>query len=110
MDIQNNKVTAYIKKYKTKAAIISFSVLFLLYFLFYHHGIIKRISVEKELKMTYTELEANRKTTDSLKRIIFKLKTDSLEMERIARENYGMIKPQEEVYYIKHKKDTSTKK
>jgi len=42
---------------------------------------------------------------DSLKKRIEFLKTDSLEIERIAREYYGMTKPQEKLYIFKKRKN-----
>jgi cell division protein FtsB len=50
------------------------------------------------------EIVSQKKTTDSMQITIDKLENDMLEIEKIAREKYGMSKKNEEVYYIKPKK------
>ena len=53
-----------------------------------------------DLKEKITEKQ---KLNDSLKARIKVLTRDSTELERLARENYGMIKPGERVYIILEK-------
>ncbi len=72
--------------------------------LFSDYGIISRISLENELHNNENKIAIEKQTEDSLKKIINSLQTDSLEIEKIARENYGMVKPNEEVFHVKKEK------
>ncbi len=99
-----NKLINFIKNNKRKTIFISAICLFVLYFIFSDYGLIKRISLSSQLSNKMEEIQSYQQETDSLKTIIHKLKTDSLEIERIGREKYGMTKSKEEVYYIKTKK------
>ncbi len=111
MKLSYNKIFNIIQKNKVKSALILLAILFLYSFIFSDYGLMERFSLEIKLKETKKEVKENKKTSDSLKKIIFKLKTDSLEIERIAREQYGMIKDGEEIFYIKTNKiDTNKNK
>ncbi|MFN8361869.1 MAG: septum formation initiator family protein [Candidatus Kapaibacterium sp.] len=72
--------------------------------LFTNHGVVKRIELEMRQKTIEREIVRQRIVTDSLLRHIRILETDTLEIERLARQNYGMIKPGEVVYFIEGKK------
>ena len=50
------------------------------------------------------DIERQHLVSDSLLRHIRILETDTLEIERLARQNFGMIKPGEEVYFTDKKK------
>lgn len=68
--------------------------------LFSNYGVITRLSLMSEtekLEQTMTELRA---TSDSLRRQVRILESDSTEIERLARERYGYIRPNEEVFII----------
>ena len=66
------------------------------------HSQIKSTKKLYELRKEKQELiNINKQTTDSLQLIINQLQSDSLEIERISREKYGMTKENEEVFYIK---------
>lgn len=90
------------KRIKWLVGIAFFSVLF--FILFSDHGLIKRFSLEAEKSNLSKRIQQEYKTKDSLNSIIKKLRNDTLEIERIAREKYGMVKSGEEVYYIKSDK------
>lgn len=102
MDFKN-KLFQSVRINKKKYILIAVVLLFTFYFIFSDYGLIKRFSLELELKSKNKEVEACKTTKDSLNKIIYKLQTDSLEIERIAREKYGMTKDNEEVYYIETK-------
>lgn len=70
--------------------------------LFSNYGIVTRLSLMSEadqLEQTMTALKA---TSDSLRRQVRILESDSTEIERLARERYGYIRPNEEVFIINH--------
>ena len=72
--------------------------------LFTNHGLLKRLQLEMRQQSIDREIERQRLVTDSLLRHIRILETDTLEIERLARQNYGMVKPGEVVYFIEEKK------
>eukprot|EP01107_Rhizomastix_libera_P001843 TRINITY_DN13183_c0_g1_i1.p2 TRINITY_DN13183_c0_g1~~TRINITY_DN13183_c0_g1_i1.p2 ORF type:complete len:107 (+),score=0.12 TRINITY_DN13183_c0_g1_i1:1004-1324(+) len=95
----------FTEKRKSRKLILGFGV-FLLTFLvlfFSDHGIFKRISLEAKRRELVEKYDAEKLKKDSILKVIEKLKTDTLEIERIAREKYGMVKPGEEVFFIKKK-------
>ncbi|MCX6155072.1 MAG: septum formation initiator family protein [Candidatus Kapabacteria bacterium] len=79
----------------------SISCIVLAFLLLSNHGILKRIQLEKDKKIKYQEVNDEKHKTDSLKNLIEKLEKDTLEIERIARTHYGMIRPDEKVFFIK---------
>ncbi len=89
-------------KPKKRAILLFLAIAFAAFFaLFSPYGLFFSIKIEKLKNEKLIKLEKLRKERDSLSLRLKKLKTDSLEIERIAREKYGMIKPGEEVYILK---------
>jgi len=84
--------------------IIMVIIIAVAYFLFSPSGIINRAIQQKK----YTKLQAlsqqEKHINDSLTNRIDQLRNDSLEIERIAREKYGMKKPGEKIYLVPSKK------
>lgn len=69
--------------------------------IFNNYGLLKRAELEIEKKTILNAISTAQAQNDSLRRLIKTLETDTLELERIAREKYGMIKPDEKVYFIR---------
>lgn len=69
-------------------------------FTFGNRGLLKRFSLQSRYNQAYQSLYEERKISDSLQTEIDQLKHDSLEVERIARERFGMARPGEEVYKV----------
>lgn len=70
--------------------------------LFSDHGLIQRMNLQAEqatLDEKFVELRA---VEDSLRSTVAMLQNDSTEIERLARERYGYIKANEDVFIIKH--------
>ncbi len=84
--------------------VLGFVVVFF-FFMFSDHGIYTRFSLESKKTELYESISQEQKNADSLQKIIKKLRTDTLEIERIAREKYGMIKPGEEVFRVSEPKE-----
>jgi len=77
----------------------------LVFYLFTDYGIIskynyiiKRDNLKEKSEKLITEI-------DSIKTLTKQLHADTLEIERLAREKYGMIKPGEKVLFIKQSND-----
>ncbi|MBC8124966.1 MAG: septum formation initiator family protein [Candidatus Kapabacteria bacterium] len=69
--------------------------------LFSPYGVITRLNLASEivgLEKTTTRMRA---TEDSLRKTAVRLQTDSTEIERLARERYGYVRPGEHVFIIK---------
>ena len=64
------------------------------------YGVINMISIHKDKKILMGKISKLKAERDSLTEEIRLLQTDNKEIERIAREQYGMAKPGEKVYKI----------
>ena len=69
--------------------------------LFSKRGVIARAGLEMEKKEVFEDIRQARVQQDSLRTVIRQLQTDTLLIEKLAREKYGMIKPGETVYSVK---------
>jgi cell division protein DivIC len=76
------------------------AILVLYFVLFSDSGVITRFSLESEKTELKEKISKAKKETDSLKHRIDELKTNELEIERVAREKYGMKKKGETIYII----------
>ncbi len=72
-------------------------------FVFSEYGIINRISLELDKQELFEKIGAEQIVKDSLYQRIKTLNNDTLEIERLAREYYGMIKPGEKLFIFKKK-------
>jgi|YNPMSStandDraft_2_1061718.scaffolds.fasta_scaffold03198_2 cell division protein FtsB len=79
-------------------------ILIFIFFVFSDHGIYKRIQLEMNKRELNKKIDIELKRKDSLNQQIKRLLIDTNEIERIAREKYGMIKPGEEVIIIDREK------
>lgn len=69
--------------------------------LFSNYGVIARYKHESTVATLRNQLRVLRATEDSLRSVIQILETDTVELERLARERFGYIRPGEEVFIIK---------
>ncbi|MCX8055162.1 MAG: septum formation initiator family protein [Ignavibacteria bacterium] len=79
-------------------------LLVLLLVVFSDSGLYKRFQLELEKTEMIEKIENEMKRKDSLNTRIKRLLYDTTEIERIAREKYGMTKPNEEVIIIEREK------
>jgi cell division protein FtsB len=70
------------------------------YILFSSRGLFARLSLEWERRTVMERVKAVTLEQDSLRNAIRNLETDTLLIERLARERYGMVKPGEQVFII----------
>jgi len=80
------------------------AILVLYFVLFSDSGIITRFSLESEKAELKEKITKAKMKSDSLKQSIEELKTSDLEIERVAREKYGMKKKGETIYIIEENK------
>ena len=69
-------------------------------FTFGNRGLIKRFSLESRYNDARRELYQDRRMSDSLQQEISHLKNDTLAVEKLARERFGMARPGERVYKV----------
>lgn len=74
--------------------------LILFFMIFSDYGFLTSVKLWWNIGDLKDKITSEQKLNDSLNQRINVLLTDSTEMERIAREHYGMIKPGEKVYII----------
>jgi cell division protein FtsB len=67
--------------------------------------VVKRLRLQWRKADLERQIEIETARRDSLKAEIRKMKHDEYEIEKIAREKYGMIKPGEKVYYLDIEKE-----
>lgn len=90
---------------KTNAFIIfTISIVILSIALFSQSGIINRIILTRKQEELIEQINYEQKIFDSLTKEINRLKTDTLEIEKIAREKYGMKRPGEKIFLVPPKK------
>jgi len=97
-----------LKKIKTfylnnKKKIIWFSILGCIVFLmlFSDFGYLTTIEYHIKKNELQDKINISKKKNDSLKKRIEIITNDSMEIERIAREHYGLIKQNEEIYIVR---------
>lgn len=98
-----DNIRQYLSRTKFKRLyIVGFSFLVVLFvFLFTSHGLLKRAELESQRTKLHSDILIEKQKRDSLKTIIKTLRYDTTEIERIAREKFGMVKDGEEVIYFK---------
>lgn len=75
------------------------------FLLFSNYGLYTRLKLQDQKIEIINNIKAEEKTHDSLKHEIYELKNNNTEIERVAREKYGMIKPGEKVFLIEQNKE-----
>jgi len=72
--------------------------------IFSDHGLLALLKLELKRSNLEQEIQAELIRKDSINNYIIKLKSDTLQIEKIAREKYGMIRPKEQVFFIEELK------
>ena len=70
------------------------------YMLFSRKGIVPRIGLELDKKDLLARIAYDKRQQDSLIFLLKRLEQDTFFMEKIAREQYGMMKPGEKVFLL----------
>ena len=104
------KYKAVIEFFKDKNHIrnIIYSVvifIFVIYALFSSYGIVTTVTLQNKQKNLQKQINNYKIIADSLQEHIRLLKTDTLYIERVAREKYGLVKPNEKVFIIPQEKN-----
>jgi len=77
------------------------TVIVALFVLFSSYGVFTRFGLESDKGALNARIAAERRVEDSLRAEMHQLVSDTTEIERLARENYGYVRHGEEVYIIK---------
>ncbi|MDD3124668.1 MAG: septum formation initiator family protein [Candidatus Kapabacteria bacterium] len=94
-------IVRFVFKYRKFWLIPVFVAFILINFVFSEFGIINIISLKMERSDLRSKILQEKHKCDSLKSRIQCLEQDSTEIERLAREYYGMLKPGESLYLYK---------
>lgn len=97
-----NKISKDSKKRHLFIGTIIFGIL-LFFLIFSNNGLLRRFELEVEKYEIQENILNKKNKLDQSKEEIELLKSDTLEMERIAREKYGYIKEGEKTYILKKK-------
>ena len=71
-----------------------------IYAVFGKKGILQRVELEMENEELRTKLKEEQEKTIMLQKQIDELKSSDKEIEKVAREKYGMLKEGEEIYKV----------
>lgn len=69
-------------------------------FTFGNRGLLKRMELEHQVSVLRAGLYHDRAAGDSLRTEINRFTQDTLAIERLARERYGMVRPGETIYKV----------
>ena len=100
MPDDENIIRHSIKRKKKLIIRVIIIALILFFMIFSDYGFLTSVKLWWNIVDLKDKIATEQKLNDSLESRINVLLTDSLEMERIAREHYGMIKSGEKVYII----------
>ena len=92
-----------VKRHLVIGGVILFVIV--IFFIFTDYGAINKISYLSKRSDLAEKSESLKSDIDSLRTLEKELITDTLSIERLAREKYGMIKPKEKVIFIKKKSE-----
>ncbi len=102
--IKDSILNLFIDKRRTQwFLIICVCFLLLVYVLFSNYGIVTTLKQQNTQRQLITAIESEKRANDSLKKRLKLLKTDTLYIEQVAREKYGLVKPNEKVFIMKDK-------
>lgn len=98
-----NKILEYARKHFSWGKTVL--VVFVIFIVFIdENSCIQRIRYDAEINDLRRQIAAQNDTTDYYNRQIERIKTDRHTVEQIAREQYYMSKPNEDIYIIEPKK------
>ena len=105
MKIDKKKILEFVRKHFSLGK--AFLVVFVIFILFIdENSCIQRVRYDRQINNLRQQIAAQNDTTDYYNRQIERLKTDKNVIEQIAREQYYMSKPSEDIYIIEPKKQT----
>ena len=102
--IRDNIINFFKDKRRTQWFLIScVCLLLLIYVLFSNYGIVNTLKLQNNQKKLITAIAKEKHDNDSLTKRLILLKRDTLYIEQVAREKYGLVKPNEKVFIMKDK-------
>lgn len=104
MKLDKNKVFSFIRNRISVGKL--FLAIFIIFIIFIDENKfrIQRIKYDAEINDLRKQIAAQNDTTEYYNRRIEELKTDKNIIEQVAREQYLMSKPNEDIYLIENKK------
>lgn len=103
MKLDKNKILEFVRNHFSLGKTVL--VLFVIFIIFIdENSCIQRIRYDAEINDLRRQIAAQNDTTDYYNRQIERLKTDRNTVEQIAREQYYMSKPNEDIYIVEPRK------
>ncbi len=104
MNLEFLKAYAEKPENRRKIALFSFLSFVLLTLTFSEYGLYKRLSLLSDHNSLRYDMYLLKQETDSLKKEISNLRTNNREIERLAREDFGLVKKGENIIFFQSKK------
>jgi cell division protein FtsB len=102
--LKDNIINLFKDKRRTQWFLVGcVCLLLLIYVLFSNYGIVNTLKLQGNQKKLITAIEREKHAHDSLTKRYRLLKRDTLYIEQVAREKYGLVKPNEKVFIMKDK-------
>lgn len=98
----------YIRKHKAFSTFVVVILLVLYGLIFSDYGFIQRKHIGERLDSINAEIREQKDIEKELRSNIIRLQKDTIEIERLAREKYKMVRPGERVFLIKKQDSSST--
>lgn len=107
-----DKIVAFVKdKQLRKQFLYIFALLaFIIFAVFSDYGLLNTIKLQHECADIIEQNHQETLVTDSLVRHINSLRYDTLYIERVAREKYGLVKPGEKIFIINEENEDDDEK
>lgn len=96
------RLLRFIKYNKLFTLVASVVLIMILFILFSDNGFLKRVKFQKEKERIENQVIIEKKTQDSLRKIIDSLSNSNIMIEKVAREKYYMSKEGEKIYKIEY--------
>jgi cell division protein FtsB len=90
----------YLYHRRTMLLFLLILLVIIFYAVFGKKGILQRVELEMENEQLRTKLREEQEKTIMLQKQIEELKSSYKEIEKVAREKYGMLKEGEEIYKV----------
>lgn len=97
-----DKVQVFLKDKHTRnqVLVIVALLIFITFAIFSDYGLLHSIKLQSKNANMHKQIIAEKQLTDSLKNHIIRLRYDTLFIERVAREKYGLVKSGEIIFTV----------
>ncbi len=91
---------------KKSLILIFIALVVIIFAIFSNYGLLKRLNIIEKQQKLETTIKNYNNEIDSLNKRLEILTNDDFELEKLAREKFGLIKPGEKIYFVEQKNKT----